>query len=65
MNTDKIVTLEEVRKHGRRGDCWVVVHGHVFDVSKWMQDHPGGWEILETNANGKDNTAEFEEIRVS
>jgi cytochrome b involved in lipid metabolism len=37
----RIITAEECAKHTKRGDTWIVVHGHVFDVSKWMEDHPG------------------------
>ena len=56
----RTVTLEEVRKHNKPNDLWVVVHGHVYDVTKWKDTHPGGWEILAANANGKDN---FEQVR--
>ena len=39
-------TREEVAKHKKFTDCWVVVHGQVYDVSKWLPRHPGGARIL-------------------
>jgi L-lactate dehydrogenase (cytochrome) len=38
----KIISLEEVAKHNKQEDCWVVIHGRVFDLSKFLQEHPGG-----------------------
>jgi len=65
MQTERVVTLDEVRKHNKRGDLWVVVHGCVFDVSQWMEGHPGGWEILLGNADGAENAVQYENIRHS
>ena len=39
-------TREEVAKHKKFTDCWVVVHGQVYDVTKWLPRHPGGARLL-------------------
>lgn len=39
-------TLAEVAKHGTQSDCWLVVDGSVYDVTKFIPQHPGGKEIL-------------------
>ena len=39
---------------------WVAVHGHVFDLTEFFYEHPGGWEVIEENA-GKDGTVSYEE----
>merc|ERR1712050_766580 len=26
--------------------CWLCVHGKIYDVTKFLNDHPGGEEIL-------------------
>lgn len=32
----------EIIKHDRPGDCWVVIHGKVYDLSEFAKKHPGG-----------------------
>ena len=40
------------------GDCWLVIHNKVYDVSEFMIRHPGGrWIILAQG--GKDATSAF------
>ena len=31
----------EIVKHDRPGDCWVVIHGKVYDLSEFAKIHPG------------------------
>ena len=38
----KVVSHEELKKHNSEGDVWMAIHGLVYDVSKFMPDHPGG-----------------------
>jgi len=40
ISTNKI-TIEEVKKHNKKDDCWIVVHNKVYDVSKFHDTHPG------------------------
>ena len=35
-------TTAEVAKHNTPADCWVIVGGEVYDVTKWVPKHPGG-----------------------
>lgn len=48
-------TMEEVSKHNKENDCWVVVNGQVLDVTKFLNDHPGGKKAILLYA-GKDAT---------
>ena len=32
---------KEVAKHNNKHDCWVIIHGRVFDVTEFMPEHPG------------------------
>ncbi|CAN6564696.1 unnamed protein product [Malus baccata var. baccata] len=57
----KIHVFEEVVKHNKNEDCWLIIAGKVYDVTPFMDDHPGGGEVL-LAAIGKDATGEFEEI---
>ncbi|PYH88488.1 cytochrome b5 reductase [Aspergillus ellipticus CBS 707.79] len=54
-------TLAEVAQHNRRGDIWVAIHGQVFDITKYLQDHPGGADVLLETA-GSDATVAFEDV---
>merc|ERR1719281_2138055 len=54
-------TLEEVAKHNKKGDCWVVVAGEVLNVNNFLSQHPGGELAILTFA-GKDATEEFNMI---
>jgi predicted heme/steroid binding protein len=55
------LTREEVARHNHRGDCWIIIHGKVYNVTQWIPYHPGRDAILQ-NA-GHDSTALFEGMR--
>lgn len=56
---EKEFTLEEVAKHNKKEDLWVVVKGVVMDLSNWLEEHPGGPQAI-MNFMGRDATEEFE-----
>ncbi|CAD6442031.1 7df1cc32-6d16-4391-88dc-a39142a5675e [Sclerotinia trifoliorum] len=56
---EKEFTMDEVAKHNKKEDLWVVVKGVVMDVSDWLDEHPGGPQAL-MNFMGRDATEEFE-----
>ena len=51
----------QVSSHNSTHDCWIVINGKVYDVTKYLDDHPGGSEII-MNLAGGDATREFNEI---
>lgn len=51
----------EVAKHNSKESCWVIVKGKAYDVTDYMQKHPGGSAIL-LQYGGKDATAVYEPI---
>jgi len=58
----KKYTMEEVAKHNKENDCWLVIHGKVYDVStKFYDEHPGGKDALLVHA-GKDATHGFDSM---
>ncbi|VAI47563.1 unnamed protein product [Triticum turgidum subsp. durum] len=57
----KVYSFQEVRKHSQRKDCWLIISGKVYDVTPFMEEHPGGDEVL-LACTGKDATADFEDI---
>merc|ERR1719326_2686210 len=64
-NEAKYFSLEEVSNHNKsRGEdrsIWMVIHDKVYDVTKFLDEHPGGEEILIENA-GTDSTEAFEDV---
>jgi cytochrome b involved in lipid metabolism len=67
MSADKVYTEDEVAKHNTKEDCWVIIGNDktggrkVYDVTKYLDDHPGGPEIIQDYA-GKDADDMFEDI---
>ena len=49
---------DEIRKHNNKLDCWIVVNGQVYDVTRFMSTHPGGSKILHFYA-GQDASEVF------
>ncbi|TKY57979.1 Delta(8)-fatty-acid desaturase 2 [Spatholobus suberectus] len=52
------VSSEELLKHNTRDDAWISIHGEIYDVSSWLDRHPGGSLPLLTLA-GRDATDAF------
>ncbi|KAF5341470.1 hypothetical protein D9758_013941 [Tetrapyrgos nigripes] len=45
-STVKSFTLDEVTKHNKENDLWVVINSNVYDLSRFAQLHPGGKSVL-------------------
>lgn len=54
-------SLAQVKEHNKPDDVWFVVHNKVYDVTKYLEEHPGGSAILQDVA-GRDATQEFEDV---
>lgn len=48
-------------KHTSRESCWVILYGNVYDVTDFLDEHPGGSKIILKLA-GKDATEEYDPI---
>jgi flavocytochrome c len=56
---EKEFSMDEVAKHNKKDDLWVVVKGVVLDLTNWLDEHPGGPQAI-MNFMGRDATEEFE-----
>eukprot|EP00955_Chlamydomonas_euryale_P112395 366130-Chlamydomonas_euryale.AAC.22 len=52
---DRIISLEEVKQHTKDEDCWLVVHGNVYDVTDFLEEHPGGYDVILSVTGGSTN----------
>ncbi|KAI9163092.1 NADH-cytochrome b5 reductase 1 [Paramyrothecium foliicola] len=52
-------TAQEVAAHKSAGDVWMVINEKVYNVSKYLENHPGGPEVL-LEAAGTDATEAFD-----
>lgn len=53
--------LEEVAKRNSLKELWLVIHGRVYDVTRFLNEHPGGEEVLLEQA-GVDASESFEDV---
>jgi cytochrome b involved in lipid metabolism len=40
--TEKKYTLADIAKHKTSSDCWTTVNGGVYDLTSFVNKHPGG-----------------------
>ncbi|KAG2369759.1 cytochrome b5 [Suillus spraguei] len=57
----KVVTYEELKAHSTKDSFYVLIHGEVYDVTNFMDEHPGGDDVILAEA-GKDATQAFEDV---
>jgi cytochrome-b5 reductase len=53
--------MEELEKHKTVDDCWICVRGKVYNVTHYLDFHPGGVDEMMRGA-GTDATQLFNEI---
>ena len=55
------ISKGELKKHNTRNDAWMAINGAVFNVTVYMDFHPGGWDELNKGV-GMDATDLFNEV---
>ena len=62
--TDKLLSYEEVWQHNLPEDCWMIINDYVYNVSEYINEHPGGPIVLQMRA-GCVATSAFKEANHS
>lgn len=52
-------TLADVAQHSDPSDCWTAVNGNVYDVTAWIDQHPGGSKVI-MGMCGRDASQSFD-----
>ncbi|QSZ35258.1 hypothetical protein DSL72_008127 [Monilinia vaccinii-corymbosi] len=61
MSEIKQIPLSEVQKHNTQSDLWIIIHHNVYDITTYIEDHPGGIESL-VEVGGQNSTVAFEDV---
>ncbi|KAJ1686105.1 hypothetical protein LUZ63_017495 [Rhynchospora breviuscula] len=62
MAEAKKFSASDVLLHTTKDDCWLLIRGKVYDVTKFLDDHPGGEEVLLQASASGDATDAFETV---
>ncbi|KAN0097216.1 Cytochrome b5-like heme/steroid binding domain containing protein, partial [Tylopilus felleus] len=57
----KVVSYSELQANNTKQNLWVAIHGKVYNVTKFIDEHPGGEEVI-ISEGGKDATEAFEDV---
>ncbi|MFA6428715.1 MAG: cytochrome b5-like heme/steroid binding domain-containing protein [Candidatus Buchananbacteria bacterium] len=57
-NSQTIYTFEQVRVASSSSKCWTIIQGKVYDLTGFINQHPGGSEMI-VKLCGQDGTTAF------
>ncbi|KGN47656.1 cytochrome b5 [Cucumis sativus] len=55
-----LYSIQEVSQHSSNDDCWIIIDGKVYDLTSYLDEHPGGDDVI-VAATGRDATDDFED----
>lgn len=56
--TAKSYSRKQVAAHNKASDCWTIVNGRVYNLTRYVAKHPGGRSRI-VRICGKDGTSAF------
>ena len=56
--TTAAYTMDQVRANNSANSCWSVIDGYVYNLTKWINSHPGGSAAI-TSLCGTDGSSAF------
>jgi len=60
-SSPRSISLEELSEHKEKGDVWIALYGNVYDLSGYVEEHPGGEDAL-LDVAGTEATETFETV---
>ena len=62
LTTDyRIYTCDEVKRHDKPDDLWMIIYNKVYNLTNFSKIHPGDVEVL-FDCGGTDGTEAFEDV---
>lgn len=61
MSKLKRFTREEIQNRNSKQDAVFIINNEVYNVTSFLDDHPGGHEVL-LNVAGKDASEDFDDV---
>jgi len=61
MSETKVITFEDLKQNNKKESLYILIHQKVYNVSKFIDEHPGGDEVILAET-GKDATEAFEDV---
>jgi hypothetical protein len=58
VTTASAYTMAKVKENNSATSCWSVINGKVYDLTKWINSHPGGSSAIK-GLCGTDGTSSF------
>ncbi|KAK1633319.1 cytochrome b2 [Colletotrichum phormii] len=55
------ISVTDLSKHNTKSDCWIAVHSKVWDITDFINEHPGGPSVL-LKCAGSNVTKIFDEV---
>lgn len=52
------IGMKKIRKHNSATSCWTAINGNVYDLTRWIAQHPGGQGAI-LSICGKNGSAAF------
>ena len=50
--TKKYFSIKEVNNHNKEYDCWIICNNKIYDITKLINNHPGGKNCLLKRSGG-------------
>lgn len=61
MIPPKVFKLKDIANHDSPNDLWMVIYNKVYDITDFVNEHPGGAEVM-FDCGGIDATNAFEDV---
>jgi hypothetical protein len=58
VTTSSGYTMAKVKENNSATSCWSLINGNVYDLTKWINSHPGGASAIK-GICGRDGSANF------
>ena len=57
-NSIRYYTRDEVHKHNKKNDCWIIINENIYNLTNFQNKHPGGSRIINIHS-GQDASEVF------